>query len=82
MGEKTSQDMMGDEAVQDDSHDAPEYRHCLEVEGKARPRARLTQVTTFEELMRWIGTRGRWNIAIITICALGEYCAASFLSPC
>ncbi|KAK8396051.1 hypothetical protein O3P69_005263 [Scylla paramamosain] len=56
-----------EKGVQDDSHDTPEDRHSLEVDDDAK----LAQVTTFEELMRMAGTHGRWNIAIITICALG-----------
>ncbi|KAK8396050.1 hypothetical protein O3P69_005263 [Scylla paramamosain] len=57
-----------EKGVQDDSHDTPEDRHSLEVDDDAK----LAQVTTFEELMRMAGTHGRWNIAIITICALGD----------
>ncbi|KAK8395998.1 hypothetical protein O3P69_005227 [Scylla paramamosain] len=57
-----------DRDVQGDSHDALEDRRCLEMDCDAR----LPRVTSFEELMRWVGTRGRWNIAIITICALGN----------
>ncbi|KAK8396047.1 hypothetical protein O3P69_005263 [Scylla paramamosain] len=57
-----------EKGVQDDSHDTPEDRHSLEVDDDAK----LAQVTTFEELMRMAGTHGRWNIAIITICALGN----------
>ncbi|MPC56406.1 hypothetical protein E2C01_050366 [Portunus trituberculatus] len=73
MGGSASQEMKGNtgnKAAQDNSHDTPEDRlyQEQEVDGDGS----VTQVSTFEELMGYVGTRGRWNIVIITICALGN----------